>query len=210
MSPPPAPGKNREELGLEPGRILLGSAGDICPGKGYETLLRAFQLISAALPDCRLLLLGRTPRRFSGFADSLRRLAAELSLEGKIIFAGEKIDLSVWLNSLDVFIHPSRRESLGRVIIEALARGKPVVAARSKGAEEIITDGETGRLVPPDQPAALAEAVLGALRRPAVAGSWGEEGKEMVLRRFSLSDTIQKLSAEILSLPTVALRQYKE
>ena len=197
---PPDPGEKRKELGIGPKEILMGSAGDLCPGKGYEVLLRAFQIISAAFPDCRLLLLGRTPREFNGFADSLRRLTAELSLEGKIVFAGEKLDLFPWLNSLDIFIHPSRRESLGRVIIEALGLGKPVVATFSGGAEEIITDGETGRLVPPDDPSALAKAVLEALRRPEETRRWVEEGKKMVLQRFSLSDTVRKLSAEILSL----------
>ena len=197
---PPEPGKKINELGIGPEEILLGSAGDICPGKGYEVLLRAFQIILAAFPGSRLLLLGRIPREFSSFAASLRRLVSELHLSGKIIFGGEKLDLFPWLNSLDIFIHPSRRESLGRVIIEALGLGKPVVAAFSGGAEEIITDGETGRLVPSDDPAALADAALEALRHPEEARQWGEKGKIMVSRRFPLSDTIEKLSRELQGL----------
>jgi len=188
---------HRKELGFPPGSVLLGSVGDICPQKGYESLIRAFGLLSRQYPEARLLIIGRTPPRFIKFRNRMNELSRELGIAEKIIFTGEKIDPRNFINSLDLLIHPSWRESFGRVIVEALAREIPVVATRSGGAEEIIVDGETGILIPQREPEAIAGAVSRLIESPEEAREMARRGRAMVEEKFTISRSAAELKEEI-------------
>jgi glycosyltransferase involved in cell wall biosynthesis len=187
----------RRELGLEVEGIVLGCIGDICPQKGVETLIRAFGIISRSFPDARLLIIGRTPERFRDYKNRLVDICRELDLSERVDFSGEKLDLSRWLTTLDLLIHPSGRESFGRVIIEALAREIPVVAARSGGAEEILTDQETGFLVPEGDPEALARAVISMISDPARSRIMAQRGRAEVKEKYAITQTAMELEEEI-------------
>ena len=187
----------RRDLGLEVKGIVLGCIGDICPQKGVEALIRAFGIISRSLPEVRLLIIGRTPERYRGFKNRLMGICRELDLSEMVEFSGEKLDLPRWFSALDLLIHPSGRESFGRVIIEALAREIPVVAARSGGAEEILTDGETGFLVPVKDPEALAGAVLSMIDNPARSRDMAQRGRTEVKEKYSITRTAMGLKEEI-------------
>jgi len=191
---------NRRDLDLEVEGIILGCIGDICPQKGIESLIRAFGVISRSLSGARLLIIGRTPERYLGFKNRLMDICRELDLSERVEFSGEKLDLPRWLSALDILIHPSGRESFGRVIIEALAREIPVVAARSVGAEEILTDGGTGFLVPVKDPEALAGAVLSMLDHPARSRDMARRGRTEVKEKYSITRTAMKWEEEIKSL----------
>ncbi len=187
----------RHQLGFGPDEILLGSIGDICPYKGYETLLSAFASIAPAFPEAKLVIVGRVPPKFREFHSRLEEMVEKPDLKGRVIFPGEVIDPRPWLSSFNILIHPSRRESFGRVIVEGLAWGKPVAATRSGGGEEIIEDNKTGFLVPVDDPESLARTVSRLLEGPEEAAMMGERGREMVGERFPLSRTADEVRQEI-------------
>jgi len=187
----------RNELGLNPEGLLLGSIGDICPQKGYEALIRAFAIIARSYPSARLLIIGRTPDRYRRFQRQLVDICRELDLVERVKFAGEKMDLPRWLSALDLLIHPSRLESFGRVIAEALVREVPVVASRSGGAEEIMVNGETGFLMPVGDPEALAEATLRMISEPDQARAMAVKGRAVVMERYSIARTAMELESEI-------------
>ncbi len=179
---------------------VLGAVGDICPQKGYAELVEAFALIVRRHPRARLIVAGRLPEQFRPFKRELDGRIRELSLSGRIRFAGEFSDLRRRLDEFDLLLHPSRSESFGRVVAEALSREVPVVATRSGGVEEIITDGETGFLVPPRDPAALAGAAFRMLEDPERAVRTARRGRREVEERFSLPRYAGEVESEIRSL----------
>ncbi|MDP8235401.1 MAG: glycosyltransferase [Candidatus Erginobacter occultus] len=179
---------------------VLGAIGDICPQKGYAELVEAFALIARRRPRARLVIAGRLPEQFQSFKRELDGRIRELSLSGRVRFAGEFFDLRGRLEEFDLLLHPSRSESFGRVVAEALALGVPVVAARSGGVEEIISDGETGFLVTPRDPAALAGAVFRMLEDPDRARRTARQGRRAVEERFSLPRYAGEVASEIRAL----------
>lgn len=179
---------------------VLGCIGDICPQKGYRELIEAFAVISRARPGTRLVVAGRLPGQFRGFKQELDELIRQLNLGDRIRFEGEFFDLRRRLGNFDLLVHPSPSESFGRAAAEALARGVPVVAARSGGVEEIIRDRETGYLVPAGDPEALAAAVLRVLADPEGARATARRGREEVGEKFSLPRAAGKMRAEIEAL----------
>ena len=118
-------------------------------------MLRAFARVRATLPDARLAILGSGP-----LEAETRRLAAELGLEDAVTLPG-RTDIRDWLERADVFVHSSRWEGFGIVLLEAMLAGLPVVATRVSAVPEVVADGETGLLVEPGDDTGLAEA-LGA------------------------------------------------
>ena len=97
--------------------------------------------------------------------------------------------------SLDILVQPSLRETFGRVLIEAMASRKPVIATRVGGMPEIVVDGESGLLVPPEDPPALAAAILSLLQDPAHVRAMGEAGRCRVEEHFSLPRRTRRLEA---------------
>ncbi len=151
----------RKDLGLGPGEIAIGTVGHFAPLKGYEELLRAAVRVIAKVPSARFLITGEAV--YPAYRDYRRRLenqAAGLGLKKKVIFTGAREDQSEILDVLDIFVLPSRSEGFGRANLEAMAAGLPVISTTVGGIPEVVIDGETGILVPPRQPAVLAEAII--------------------------------------------------
>jgi glycosyltransferase involved in cell wall biosynthesis len=99
---------------------------------------------------------------------------------------GYRDDTDRFYQSLDLFVLPSRREGISNTILEAMASGLPVVATRVGGNPEIVEDRVSGTLVPPENPQALADALLAYLREPALLARHGQAGRERALRDFSM------------------------
>lgn len=158
----------RRRLGLDPARPTLGYFGHHREIKGTDVLIEAMDHLVHRLgrTDVLLLLVGQ-----GDITDRIRARTAELGLEANIQFCGVKphAEIPVWMSALDVFCLPSRQEGCPNVVLEALASGRPVVASRVGGVPEILDD-RSGILVPPEDPAALAEGLAGALGR-----SWDPE-----------------------------------
>jgi glycosyltransferase involved in cell wall biosynthesis len=177
----------RERLGLLPQDLVLGTVSQILPHKGYEDLIQALALIKEKLPRARCLIVGGAPRR--RYLHRLLDIAERLSVRDRMILAGFHENVTPLLRAMDLFVLPSRTEGLPIAILEAMAAGRAVVATAVGGIPEVVRDGETGLLVPPQDPRRLAEAIIGLLDAPWLARSMGAEGQKWV-------ETVLTLEAE--------------
>ncbi len=145
----------------DPRRPLVGFVGRLAPQKGVLCLVAAAQQVVKARPEAQFLLVGE-----GELEAALRRRVAQLGLEEHVWLAGYRSDVPRVLAALDVFTLPSRYEGLPYTLMEAMAAGRAVVATDVTGNRDLVRDGETGRLVPPDDAQALAEAVVELLAAP--------------------------------------------
>jgi glycosyltransferase involved in cell wall biosynthesis len=143
---------------------VVGFVGTFRPEKRVEDFLAMAKLVAARRPEVRFLAAGGdSRRRGDGGLEAMRRQAAAVGIGGVVHFTGGRTDIPEIMRSLDVLVVPSLNEGFGRVIIEANAVGKPVVACNAAAIPEVVEEGETGFLVPVRNPPALAEAVLRVL-----------------------------------------------
>lgn len=156
--------------------------------KGPDILLHAWQNVHAFVPSARMLLVGTGELR-----DQLERLAGALGLSEYVQFIGPLEDVRLILARSDIFVLPSRHEGLPNALLEAMAAGLPCVATRVSGSEDLIVDGESGLLVPPEDPYALATALLLLLRDHERARAMGEAGRERVTQAFQHRQLIERL-----------------
>ncbi len=160
---------------------LALAVGRLIEQKDHATLLRAFARVRSAVPQARLAILGSGP-----LEAETRRLVAELGLDDAVAIPG-RTDIREWLERADVFVHTSRWEGFGIVLLEAMLAGLPVVATRVSAHPEIVADGETGLLVEPGDDAGLAEALGALLADPARAAALGAAGKRRARDEFSVA-----------------------
>jgi glycosyltransferase involved in cell wall biosynthesis len=155
-------------------RILLG-VSRLTTQKGIDVAIRALPMLS---DDTVLVVLGEGPER-----ESLTRLAAELDVEGRVFLLGRVPDVASWLHRATVLVHPARWEGFGLGVLEAMLAGLPVVASNVSSLPELVVDGETGVLVQPNDPSALALGVARALEQPLL----GDAGRTRAQREFSVA-----------------------
>jgi glycosyltransferase involved in cell wall biosynthesis len=156
----------RAALGLERGAFALGVVGQITPWKGQDMALRALGEVAAHHPQVRLLVVGEA--KFVGgstrldngaYLRHLHELARDARVAGRVDFLGERSDAPAIMGAIDALLLPSHGEPFGRVIVEAMAAGTPVIASDAGGPAEIVEDGVDGLLVPEDDVRAWAAAV---------------------------------------------------
>ncbi len=178
----------RRELGLGPDRSLVGTVARLAPQKGLEYLVRALARLKAREPRPVLVVVGDGPRR--------GELASEAGTLGvTAVFLGHRADVAWLLGAFDLFVLPSVTEGLPLVVLEAMAAGCPVVAARVGGVSEAVRDGATGWLVPPADPDALARAIDEALANPIRAQAYAAAARVRVRRRFTVDRMVEKTLA---------------
>lgn len=175
----------RIALGVQPERLVLGTAGRLVPVKDHATLLRAWALLEARGLAITCVIAG-----WGELKEELIGLAASLGLKD-MRFLGNRRDIEHVLAALDVFILSSKSEGLSNTIQEAMASGVPVVATHVGGADELVIEGETGLLVPPKHPEALADAIERLLVDPAARARMGEAGRRRAEQEFSLDRMVQ-------------------
>ena len=151
----PERGAARRDLGLPAGAFVVAAVGRLVPVKGFDVLLRALPAVLAAVPDTQVVVVGEGPER-----SALTALAERLGVAGRMRLDGPSAEVTATLAAADVLAAPSRNEGMGRALVEAMALGVPVVGAAVGGIPCVVGDGEAGRLVPPDDPAALAAALI--------------------------------------------------
>lgn len=144
------------------GPARMVAAGRLVPAKGFDLLIDAAALLQERGVDFKLDIFGEGPER-----DALAARIAAAGLGERVRLRGHAASLDDELRAADLFVLSSRREGFGNVLIEAMAVGTPVLATRCPGPEAIVTDGETGFLVPPDHPRALADAAARLIGDPA-------------------------------------------
>ena len=150
--------------GIDPRGKWLGNLAALVPHKDHSNLLKAMAEVAAASPEAVLLIGGEGP-----LDAALQDEARQLGLGPRVRFLGQVEDPVSFLDALDVFILSSWGEGFGSVLLEAMARGLPIVATRAGGMPEALTAEENGLLVPPRDPGGLATAVLRVLQDPALS-----------------------------------------
>lgn len=179
-------GALRRLIGAGDDEFLAGIVGRFTPWKGQDVVIRVARRWRDAGLKGRFLLIGRAFNEDEPFEKSLREAAR--GLEGTVHFVPFQPDISAALSDLDVLLHASvKPEPFGRVVIEAMAVGVPVVVARAGGVPEIITDGRDGLLVPPGDEAAYVAALRSLAENPARRAALAAAGRRTVEERFTVS-----------------------
>ena len=145
----------RARLGLDADTFVVAGLGRLVPIKGFDLLVRALPAILAEIPSTRVVLVGDGPDR-----DALAATAESLGVTDRLRLLGETADVASCLMAADAVAMPSRNEGMGRVLVESMALGLPVVATAVGGIPVVVTDGESGLLVEPEDVAALAAALV--------------------------------------------------
>jgi glycosyltransferase involved in cell wall biosynthesis len=182
-------GDLRAELGIPPSAPLVGEVARLCDVKGQRELIQAL----ARLPEVRAVLLGKDLEHDGAFQTSLEREAERLGVRERVVFAGHRDDAASLIGELDLLILPSWTEGLPGVVLEAMARGRAVVATPVGGTPEVVSDGKTGLLVPPRDPEALADAVGRLLADPELRRRMGEAGRRRVAERFTAESMTRRM-----------------
>ncbi|MCC6931092.1 MAG: glycosyltransferase family 4 protein [Gemmatimonadaceae bacterium] len=184
-------------------RHALGDAPVVCcvsrlvARKGQDMLIRALPQLAQAVPRVRLLIVGSGP-----FDGALRRLARDTGVSDRVTFAGAVpyAELPAYFRAGDVFAMPCRSrlggldvEALGAVFLQGQAVGRPVVVGNSGGAPEAVRDGETGVVVDPERPHAIADAIARLLLDPARAADMGRAGAAWVHDAWSWDAMVGRL-----------------
>lgn len=178
----------RRELGLNPDRFTIGIIGSIVGNrKDHETFLRGMQSLSQRCSHkFQIVCVGGGPK----LAET-RLLARQLGLEDRTWFTGVRTDVPEVLAALDLVVSSSRWEGMPNVIMEAMAGSKPVVATAVGGTPELVIPGETGLLVPPRDPEALAQACQKMLENPGRALEMGQAGRSRIEKFFSIEKMVR-------------------
>ena len=166
---------------------IIGIVARLSEERGHKYLIDALPTVIEAFPEVKLLIVG------TGYLEKkLKEYVKSFQLEDHIIFTGHSENVYEMLEHMDVFVLPSRSEGLAIVLLEAMVMGLPVVASGVGGIPEVVTDGQTGILVPPKNPSALAEAIVYLLSSPEQARRMGLRGKEKVFREFHPSKFVKE------------------
>lgn len=186
----------RTQLGIPVAAPVVGMIARLFPLKGHDRLLAAAPRIVAAVPQVRFLLVGDGILRAQ-----LEREIERLGLRHAFVFAGlvPPAAIPLYTAQMDVLAHLSLREGLPRAVVQALASAVPAVAFPLDGTPEVIRDGETGRLCPVADAAAVADAVVGLLCDPQARQAMGDRGRERVRTRFDWRTMVTQLEEEYVA-----------
>lgn len=172
--------------------IRVVAAGRLHPKKGFDVLIRAVGLLRERGLDVVCDIAGEGEERAR-----LEHLITELDLGAAVSLIGWTADVSGFLAMGDLFAFPSHQEGFPLTLLEAMAVGLPVASSAIDGPVEMVVDGETGRLVPPDAPDALADALAALIAEPELAKAMGEKARETVLRDYGSAQLARRLEAVI-------------
>jgi glycosyltransferase involved in cell wall biosynthesis len=178
----------REELGLQRSDRVIGFVSKLWEGKGHETALQAMTQVAASVPEAKLLLVGEGP-----IEKKLRELTRKLGIERSVIFAGFRTKIAELTSLCEICILPSFFEGMGRVLLEAGACGKPVVASNVGGIPDVVKDRMTGFLVPPGDSSALFGEILRLLSDPDLAREMGEAAKQRINEKFDVRTMVREI-----------------
>ncbi|MEW5985372.1 MAG: glycosyltransferase [Chloroflexota bacterium] len=181
-------------LGLSPNPLIpaeariLMTVAVLRPEKGIQVMLSALPAILAAVPDVYYVVVGGGDHEAI-----LRAEAARCGVAERVIFTGVRDDVPQLLSEAHVFVLPTFADALPTVLAEAMAAGRPIVASNVGGVPEMVEHGRNGLLVPPADPAALAQACIHLLNHPAQAQAMGRAGRAIVQQRFDARRQVRRL-----------------
>ena len=194
FSPAISPDKFRREFGIGENELIVGIASRFDKRKGHEDFFKAAKEIIRVEKNVRFLVVGGAV--FDNHEEReqyLRDRAKSLDLKDKVIFSGFRQDMPEVYAAIDIFVLPSLQEACARVLLEAMASGKPVIATSLGGNPEIVVDEVTGILVPAKDARALAQAMLRLIREPDTARQMGEAGRKRSQECFTIAENLVKI-----------------
>jgi glycosyltransferase involved in cell wall biosynthesis len=183
----------RARYGIAGARRIIGMVGNIRAWKGQEVIIRALPAILTQAPDVVCMFVGAASGSDDAYSRRLHALIEELGIGSSVIFTGYCANVADVVNLMDVVLHASiLPEPFGRVLLEAMALRKPLVASRGGAVTEIVEDGVTGFTFEPGNSPALAECVGQLLADPERAKAMGAAGYERLAEHFSLTKNVQQ------------------
>jgi glycosyltransferase involved in cell wall biosynthesis len=198
FQPRPKTGELHRELGVPPACRLVAAIGQIGLRKGWDVLAEAVPIILATMRDVHFVFVGARhsnkpeSRRYE--ADVKRRLQ-EAGVANRVHWVGERSDVNRLLNEIELLVHAAHQEPLGRVLIEALASGAPIIATDVGGTREIIEPELSGRLIAPRDSSALAAAAVDVLSNACIARRFRQESRLQAERQFDVRESARRLAA---------------
>lgn len=190
------PDAARAALGLSAARPVIGSVSRLIAGKGHEPFVRALRMVVDQRPDVQAVIVGDVCEGASEYPQRLKALVAQLGLQAHVRFIGWTQQTSQVYPAFDVFAQTSLLpEGLPGVCIEAMASHLPVVSTAVGGAVDLVEDGLTGRLVPPNDSEAMATALLELLNDPSRRAQMGNAGYQRALQSFDIHRTAAAIEA---------------
>jgi mannosyltransferase len=171
-----------------PGRYAIGCFGRVRAQKGSDVFVEAMCRLLPRYPDFTAVMVGAIVPEQQAFANGLKQRIEAAGLQSRIVMTGELeiADVQRWYKRLTIYAFTSRNEGFGLTLIEAMAAGAALVAARAGAAERVVEDGVTGVLIPPGDADALVAALEPLMRDPAAAIAMGKRARTRVLEKFSL------------------------
>ena len=179
--------------------FVVGMVGDVIPRKGQLYLFRAIEEIVAAVPNFKLVLVGRF-HNDQPYVKRLRSLQSQPALLNRVTWLGLRDNVQDFLSAFDLTVVPSIEEPLGLVALESLATATPVVASNVGGLPEIVRPNDTGLLVPSKNPSELAQAVIAMAKDPAMRQRLGENGRRFVQESFDPESLARQVESVFLKL----------
>jgi glycosyltransferase involved in cell wall biosynthesis len=174
---------------------VIGIVSKLWDGKGHEILIRAFKELREEINDAVLVIVG------DGYLHGkLVDLVRTLGLCDDVIFTGFQMDVSEIIATFDVAVLPSLFEGMGRVVLEAMAMEKPVVASRVGGIPDLVHDGVNGILISPGSVQELRSSLVRTLRHPVMAREMGERGRKRINAEFSADTMVQSIEGAYRAL----------
>ena len=195
----------RAEFGLTMRDKVISNIGRLDCWKGQDYFLESLSDLIHVEPDVKALIVGgaNSELKEHQYYLRLRRLVTDLNLSDHVIFTGFRTDIPQIMAASDIVVHSaSEPEPFGRVVVEAMAASRPVIATAAGGVLEIIQDQVNGFLVPPKRPIAMAKAILHLLRNPEQACLVGQRAQRYVVQRFSTCQhvtAIERIYQQILT-----------
>lgn len=195
---PPDPVRVREELGIPADAPLAAWVGRVVDWKGTDRFVEAASLVAERLPEARFLVVGDALFGERDYLEKLKDEVIQRGLDDRILFTGFRDDALRIIGASQLLVHSSLLpDPLPTVIVEAMALGRPVVAFRGGGVDEMVVPGETGHLVEPGDVEGLARAMERLLSRPEEAREMGQKGAERFRELFSVDSTYRVIGDEL-------------
>jgi glycosyltransferase involved in cell wall biosynthesis len=183
--------RKRKELGIAPDALLIGYVGWLIPIKGVTYLVSAMAKVLEQHPESMLVLVGKGDDK-GGEEIKLKEQVERAGLADKVRFLGWRSDVDEIMGCFDIFVLPSLNEGMGRVLVEAMAAGLPIVASRVGGIPDLIKDGQNGLLVPPKDASALENAISTLFEDKEKRKRMGEAGTKMC-RQYSAEAMVAQI-----------------
>jgi len=183
--------RKRKELGIPPDSLVIGYVGWLIPIKGVTHLVNAMARVVEQHPKSILVLVGKGDDKGEEEI-KLKEQVERVGLTDKVSFLGWRPDVDEIMGCFDIFVLPSLNEGMGRVLVEAMAAGLPIVASRVGGIPDLVKDGKNGLLVPPADVSALEKAISALLENKEKRKRMGEAGTK-ICRQYSAEAMVEQI-----------------